>query len=145
MGALMLKPERVSIQGKRPGRRPSRSELLSRLVASGAEWFHAEMGLIRIDAGTLVRRIITGLALATVAFSLLTTSLVVLSEALIDALVPYLDGRLPAALIVAAAFLSCAVVIVLTSLSFLTSRWPAVSLAFRAMLDRASERGGTDG
>ncbi len=144
MGALMLMPERVSVQGRRPGRRPSRGELLSRLVDSGADWLHAELGLMRIDAGMLARRIVTGLALAIIAFALLTTSLVVLSGTLIEALALYLNDKMLAGLIVAAGLFSCAAVIIFTSVSVLTSRWPAVSLAFKTILDRTPFKDGND-
>jgi hypothetical protein len=144
MGALMLMPERVPVQGRRPGRRPSRGELLSRLIDSGTAWLYAELGLMRIDAGMLVRRIVTGLAMAIFALALLTTSLVVLSGTFIEALALYLDDRMLAGFIVAAGLFSSAAVIIFTLVSFLTSRWPAVSLAFKTIMDRASFKDAND-
>jgi hypothetical protein len=136
MGALTLMPERVSPQGKRPVRRLTLGELLTRLVDNGTAWFHAELGLMRVDTGVLVRRILTGIALAIIAFALLTTSLVVLSGALIASLALYLGDEMLAGLIVAAGLFSGAFLASLISLSVLTKPWPAASSAFKTILDR---------
>lgn len=136
MGAFTLMPERVSPQGKRPGRRPTLGELISRLIDSGTDWFHAELGLMRVDAGVLARRMLTGIALAIVALALLTTSLVILSGALMAPLALYLGDEMLAGLIVAAGLFSCALLASLISISVLTRPWPAVSSAFKTILDR---------
>lgn len=121
----MLKHSDESHEGERPEIRA----LLERLTADGREWADAELALARAELGELKRQAIKAIVFALLGFAAVFCTLVVLSQAGIAFLTPYVDGVGVAALIVGV------VLLLFVLLSFLVMRrsftWRTESILFR--------------
>lgn len=82
-------------------RDPATADLLRKLASDGACWAEAELALTRAEAGSLLRRVALGLAVAVVAFLLLIVALIVLVQAAVAAIAPLAGSEALAGLIVA--------------------------------------------
>jgi uncharacterized membrane protein YqjE len=112
-----------------PGDRPEIRQLLERLSADGRGWAEAELAMARSELGELKGQAIRAVAFAILGFAAVFSALVVLSQAGIAFLTPYVDSTGVAALIVGV------VLLVLVAVSFLVMRsafsWRTESIFFR--------------
>lgn len=111
------------------GTRPDIRHLLERLSADGRGWAEAELALARAEMGELKGQAIKAVTFAILGMAAVFTALVVLSQAGIAFLTPYVDGPGVAALIVGL------VLVVLVALCALAMRsafaWRTESIFFR--------------
>ncbi len=109
--------------------RPEIRQLLERLSADGYGWAEAELALARTELNALKGQLIRAVTFAILGFAAVFCALVVLSQAGILFLTPYVDGPGVAALIVGA------VLLVLVAVSFLVMKtafsWRTESIFFR--------------
>lgn len=109
--------------------RPEIRELIDRLSADGRGWAEAEIALARAELGELKGKALRAAVFALIGFAAAFSTLVVLSQAGIVFLAPYVDGPGVAALIAGA------VLLVLTATCFLVIRnaisWRTDSIFFR--------------
>jgi len=109
--------------------RPEIRQLLERLSADGYGWAEAELALARAELSELKGQAIRAVTFAIIGIAAVFSALVVISQAGIFFLTPYVDGPGVAALIVGA------VLLVLVATSFLMMRsafsWRTESIFFR--------------
>lgn len=109
--------------------RPEIRQLLERLSADGYGWAEAELALARTELSALKGQLIRAVTFAILGFAAVFCALVVLSQAGILFLTPYVDGPGVAALIVGA------VLLVLVAVFFLVMKtafsWRTESIFFR--------------
>lgn len=116
--------------------RPDIAELIHRLSDDSRRWAEAELALARMELGELRDNAIRGVVFAVVALAAAFCALVVLSQAAVVLLAPYVGGYGLAALIVGGALL----VIVAISAMMLRSSfsWKTDSIFFRWFSGRSS-------
>jgi len=109
--------------------RPKVTELFNRLSDDGQQWAKSEVELAKIELGDLKNQAIKAVIFSIVGFAAAFCALVVLSQAAIAFLTPYVDSIGVAALIVSGILLLIVVV------SFLVMRgafsWTTESIFFR--------------
>ncbi len=93
--------------------RPAIRPLLRRLASDGARLAEAEADLARLEARSLLRRILVAVILGVAAFVALLTALVVLAQTGVAALAPNLGSEVIAGLAVGAGILLLAALCVL--------------------------------
>ena len=109
--------------------RPEIRHLLERFSADGRGWAEAELAMARAELGELKGQAIRAAVFAILGFAAVFCALVVLSQAAIAFLLPYVDGPGVAALIVGCALL----VLVVAALLMMRSAfsWRTESVFFR--------------
>ncbi len=105
--------------------------LVRELASDGALWADAELALARAEAGVLLRRYVAGLAVGSVAFAAMIAALVILAQAGVAALLPYVSGQASANLIVGGLLLGLVLLLVFAANYLLTRKIRPVSLIFR--------------
>ena len=111
------------------GTRPDIRHLLERLSADGRGWAEAELALARAEIGELKGQAIKAVTFAILGLAAVFTALVVLSQAGIAFLMPYVDGPGVAALIVGLVLLVLVVICALVMRSAFS--WRTESIFFR--------------
>ena len=109
--------------------RPEIRQLLERLSADGRGWAEAELAMARAELGELKGQAIRAVSFAIIGFAAVFATLVVLSQAGIAFLTPYVDSPGVAALIVGG------VLLLLVAVSYFVMRsafsWRTESVFFR--------------
>ena len=118
--------------------RPEINQLIDRLQSDGRRWATAETELAKVELGELKGKAIRAVVFAIVAFAASFCALVVLSQAGIAFLTPYVDSVGAAALIVGGVL----VLLVIISLLIMRSAfsWHAESIFFRWLGRRSDAR-----
>lgn len=111
------------------GTRPDIRHLLERLSADGRGWAEAELALARAEIGELKGQAIKAVTFAVLGLAAVFTALVVLAQAGIAFLTPYVDGPGVAALIVGLVLLVLVVICALAMRSAFS--WRTESIFFR--------------
>lgn len=109
--------------------RPEFRTLLEQLAADGRSWADAELALAKVEMGELRRQAVKALVLLMLGFSAVFSSLVVLSQAGVAFLTPYVGSAEVAALIVGVGLLLLVGVLLLVMRNAFT--WRAESIFFR--------------
>ena len=105
--------------------------LVKELASDGALWADAELALARAEAGVLLRRYVAGLAVGLVAFAAMIAAMVILAQAGVEALLPYVNGQASANLIVGGVLLGLVLLLAFATNYLLTRKIRPVSLIFR--------------
>lgn len=105
--------------------------LVKELASDGALWADAELALARAEAGVLLRRYVAGLAVGAVAFAAMIAAMMILAQAGVAALLPYVSGQASANLIVGVVLLGLVLLLVFAANYLLTRKMRPVSLIFR--------------
>ena len=114
--------------------RPSKAalpELFKELTNDGKRWLDAELALAKAEAGLRLRDYAVGLGLAFAGFSVLIAATVVLAQACVTALTPYVSGPVIAGLTVGIILLVAVVILALTVKHLFVSKTPPTGLVFR--------------
>ena len=107
------------------------SGLFKELAGDGARWADAELALTRAEAGVLLQRYLAGLAVASIAIAAFVAAMVILAQACVVALLPYVYDEVSANLIVGFSLIGLVMVLALTARHLLTSKTRPMSLIFR--------------
>jgi len=122
-----------------PSSKPAFPELFKELAGDGKRWLDAELALAKAEAGLRVRGYAAGLGVAVAGLSILIAAIVVLAQAGVAALTPYVGGAAVAGLSVGIALLVVVMVLALVAKSLLVSKTKAVGLVFRWLAGDESE------
>ena len=107
------------------------SGLFKELAGDGARWADAELALTRAEAGVLLQRYMAGLAVASMAIAVIVAAAVILAQACVIALLPYVNDQVSANLIVGFTLIGLVMVLALTARHLLASKTRPMSLIFR--------------
>ena len=124
-----------------PSSKPAFPELFKGLANDGKRWLEAELALTKAEAGLRLRSYAAGLAIAFVALALLIAASVVLAQACVVALLPYVSGPGIAGLAVGLSLLLIVAVLALFAKSLLLSKKRPVGVVFRWLAGNMSESG----
>ncbi len=124
-----------------PSSKPAFPELFKELAGDGKRWLDAEIALAKAEAGLRVRGYAAGLGVAFAALAVLLAATVVLAQAGVAALTPYVTGPAVAGLVVGIALLVIVVVLALVAKSLLINKTRPVGLVFRWLAGDESESG----
>lgn len=122
------------ISGERlenPAPKSAFSGLFKELAGDGARWADAELALTRAEANILLQRYVTGLAVASMAFAAVIAALVILAQACVIALLPYVNGQISANAIVGLILVGLVMFLALTARHLLANKPRPVSMIFR--------------
>jgi hypothetical protein len=111
--------------------KPAFPELFKELAGDGKRWMDAELALAKAEAGLRLRGYAIGVGVAFAGFLILIAALVVLAQACVTALMPYVSGPAVAGLAVGIALLVIVGVLALVAKSLLVSKKRPVGLVFR--------------
>jgi hypothetical protein len=114
-----------------PSSKPAFPELFKELANDGKRWLEAELALTKAEAGLRLRGYAAGLAVAVAAFALFIAALVVLAQALVAALLPYVSGPVIAGLAVGLSLLLIVAILALLAKNLLVSKKRPIGLVFR--------------
>ena len=109
--------------------RPEIRQVLDRLSADGYGWAEAELAMARAELSELKGKAIRAAIFAVIGFAAVFSALVVLSQAGIAFLTPYVDGPGVAALIIGGVLILVVVISLLIMRSAFS--WRAESIFFR--------------
>lgn len=109
--------------------RPEIRALLERLSAEGRGWAEAELALAKVEIGELKRQVIKALVFAILGLAAVFCALVVLCQAAIAFVTPYVDGTGVAALIIAGVLVLLVIAVLLALRSAFA--WRTESIFFR--------------
>ena len=107
------------------------SGLFKELAGDGARWAGAELALTRAEANVLLQRYVAGLAVASAGFAAIIAAVVILAQACVIALLPYVDGQVSANLIVGFTLIGLVIFLALTARHLLANKPRPMSLIFR--------------
>jgi hypothetical protein len=111
--------------------KPAFPELFKELAGDGKRWIDAELALAKAEAGLRLRGYAIGVGVAFAGFLILIAAIVVLAQASVAALTPYVSGPAVAGLIVGIALLVIVGVLALVAKSLLVNKKRPVGLVFR--------------
>ena len=114
-----------------PASKPEFSGLFKELAGDGARWADAELALTRAEASVLLQRYVAGLAVASAGFAAIIAAVVILAQACVMALLPYVDGQVSANLIVGFTLIGLVIFLALTARHLLANKTRPMSLIFR--------------
>ena len=114
-----------------PASKPVFSGLFKELAGDGARWADAELALTRAEASVLLQRYVAGLAVASAGFAAIIAAVVILAQACVMALLPYVDGQVSANLIVGFTLIGLVIFLTLTARHLLANKTRPMSLIFR--------------
>lgn len=121
--------------------KPAFPKLFQQLAGDGVGWVNAELALARAEAGKLLGRYIAAIAMALACFAILIAALVVLVQACVTALSPYLNGPVAAGFAVSLVLLAGVVLLGLAARHIVTRPTRPAGLIFRRLTGRdAGER-----
>lgn len=124
-----------------PSSKPAFPELFKELASDGKRWLEAELALTKAEAGVRLRGYAAGLAVAFVALSLFIAALVVLAQACVSALLPYVSGPVIAGLAVGLSLLLIVAILALLAKSLLVSKMRPIGMVFRWLAGTMPESG----
>ncbi len=122
-----------------PSSKPAFPELFKELAGDGKRWLDAELALAKAEAGLRMRGYAVGLCVAFAGLAVLLAAIVVLAQAGVAALTPYVSGPAVAGLAVGFALLVIVVVLALVAKTLLISKTRPVGLVFRWLTGDESE------
>ena len=121
--------------------KPAFPKLFEQLAGDGVGWINAELALARAEAGKFVGGYIAAIAMALACFAILIAALVVLAQASVAALSPYLNGPVAAGFAVSLMLLAGVLVLGLAARHMLMRPTRPAGLIFRCLTGRdARER-----
>jgi hypothetical protein len=110
------------------------NELFNKLLQDGKSWLEAELTLAKAEAGHRVRNYAIALGLGLVCFLILVGTLVVLAQACVTMLTPYVSGPAVAGLIVGIFLLAVVMILALVAKHSLVRKLSPI----RSIADRLS-------
>ena len=110
---------------------PAFPELIKALAGDGKHWIDAELALAKAEAGLRLRGYVFGVGVAFAGLLILTAAMVVLAQAGVAALTPYVSGPAVAGLSVGIALLVIVGILALVAKSLLVNKTRPVGLVFR--------------
>ena len=116
-------------------------ELVKELADDVRLWLDAEFALAKAEAGLRLRSYAAGLIMALVGVLLFIVAMMVLAQACVSALVPYVSSEAVAGAIVGAGLLAVVLVFALVARHLLLRKTPSSGLIFRWLSSDASESG----
>ena len=119
--------------------KPAFPELIKELAGDGKRWIDAELALAKAEAGLRLRGYAFGLGVAFAGFSILLAAIVILAQACVAALTPYMSGPAVAGLAVGIVLLVIVGVLALVAKHLLVSKPPPTGLVFRWLAGNAPE------
>ena len=122
-----------------PSSKPAFPELFKELVGDGKRWLDAELALAKAEAGLRMRGYVAGLGVAFAGLAVLLAAIVVLAQAGVAALTPYVNGPAVAGLAVGFALLVIVVILALVAKTLLINKTRPVGLVFRWLTGDESE------
>ena len=114
-----------------PSSKPAFPELFKELSSDGMRWLDAELALAKAEAGLRVRGYAAGLGMAFASLCIMISAIVVLAQACVVALMPYVSGPAVAGLIVGVILLIIVVVLALLAKGLLVNKTRPIGLVFR--------------
>lgn len=124
-----------------PSSKPAFPELFKELSSDGMRWLEAELALAKAEAGLRLRGYAAGLGVAFASLSILIAATVVLAQACVVALMPYVSGPAIAGLAVGIILLILVVALALLAKSLLVNKTRPLGLVFRWLAGNATESG----
>jgi hypothetical protein len=124
-----------------PSSKPAFPELFKELAGDGKRWLDAELALAKAEAGLRMRGYVAGLGVAFAGLAVLLAAIVVLAQAGVAALTPYVSGPAVAGLAVGFALLVIVLVLTLVAKTLLINKTRPVGLVFRWLTGDESESG----
>ena len=124
-----------------PSSKPAFPELFKELAGDGKRWLDAELALAKAEAGLRMRGYVAGLGVALTGLAVLLAAIVVLAQAGVAALTPYVSGPAVAGLAVGIALLVIVLVLALVAKTLLVNKTRPVGLVFRWLTGDESESG----
>jgi ABC-type Na+ efflux pump permease subunit len=115
--------------------------LFKELASDGALWADAELALARAEAGVLLRRYAMVLALGCVAFAAMIAAILILAQAGVAALLPYVNGQASANLIVGVVLLGFVLLMAFAANYLLARKIHPVSRIFRWLAGTNAQNG----
>ena len=122
-----------------PSSKPAFPELFKELAGDGKRWLDAELALAKAEVGLRVRGYAAGLGVAFASLAILIAAMVVLAQACVAALIPYVSGPAIAGLAVGIVLLVIVGVLGLLAKSLLVNKTRPVGLVFRWLTGDESE------
>ena len=119
--------------------KPAFPDLFKELANDGKRWLDAELALAKAEAGLRLRDYALGLGIALVSLVILITATVILAQACVVALAPYVTGPAVAGVVVAILLLGIVVILALVAKYLLVSKTPPTGLVFRWLMGNAPE------
>lgn len=114
-----------------PSSKPAFPELFKELAGDGKRWLDAELALAKAEAGLRVRSYAAGLGVAFAGLAILIAAIVILAQAGVTGLTPYVSGPVVAGLAVGMALLLIVLVLALVAKALLVNKTRPVGLVFR--------------
>lgn len=99
-------------------------ELLKKLIQEGRSWLETELKLAKAEAGQRLRNFIIALGLGFVCFLILIGALVVLSQAFVMMLTPYVSGPAIAGLIMGGVLLAIVMILAIMAKNLILRKMP---------------------
>ena len=124
-----------------PASKPGFPELFKELAGDGARWADAEIALAKAEAGILLRGYMAGLVVAVVCCSVLIAALVILAQASVIALIPYVNDALSANLAVGLILVGFFLALAFTARHLLMRETRPMSLIFRWLAGADAQEG----
>jgi hypothetical protein len=115
-------------------------ELFNELMGNGKRWVDAELALVKAEAGVLLRGYMSGLVVALLSFAALISAIVILAQACVVALKPYLDSQILAGVIVGLILLGVAMLLAFTARYLLIRKTQPTGMIFRWLAGDVKER-----
>ncbi len=121
--------------------KPAFPKLFQQLAGDGEGWVNAELALARAEAGKVLGRYIAAIAMALACFAILIAALVVLAQASVAALSPYLNGPVAAGLAVSLILLAGVALLGLAARHLVMRPIRPAGLIFRCLMGRDAGEG----
>jgi hypothetical protein len=119
--------------------KPIFPELVKELADDARLWLDAELALAKAEAGLRLRGYAAGVIVAILGVSLFIAATVVLAQAIVSALIPYVSSQAIAGFAVGVILLTVVMVLGLTARHLLLRKTPSSGLIFRWFMGRAHE------
>jgi hypothetical protein len=124
-----------------PSSKPAFPELFKELASDGKRWLEAELALTKAEAGLRLRGYAAGLAVAFVGLAVFIAAIVVLAQACVAALLPYVSGSVIAGLAVGLGLLLIVAILALLAKNLLVSKKRPIGMVFRWLAGIMPESG----
>ena len=122
-----------------PSSKPAFPELFKELSSDGKRWLEAELALAKAEAGLRLRGYAAGLGVAFASLAILIAATVILAQAGVAGLTPYMSGPAAAGLTVGIILLVIVVVLAFLAKSLLVNKTRPIGLVFRWLAGNTPE------
>jgi putative superfamily III holin-X len=119
--------------------KPAFPDLFKELTSDGKRWLDAELALAKAEAGLRMRDYALGLGVGVAGLVILIAATVVLAQAGVTALTPYMSGPAVAGLTVGIILLGIVVILALGAKYLFVSKTPPTGLVFRWLTGNVPE------